>query len=277
MARKKIIRIVLIVAAVLFWHDLADAQNHGYVQSGQGGEELIEGQQAGDQEVPDPFAGVESADQYQAALNAMAGVVGVAGAADSTYTLGINDIIEISVIRHPEVSGEYMINNEGKIQYEFVGDINIAGMTKEEAKDLVTDHLSTYIVSPQVTVKILGYNSKIVYVYGEVGRPGKIFMRGDTITVREALLEAGLPLLSASLKRSVVITPSAQGDIEKKKIDVDALLYKGDLKENLVMNPGDTLYIPPTFLSKTMRAIQPVTAPISNAAGAGRSIYTGGF
>lgn len=276
-ALNTVMRTVLLIAAVVFRPEPAGAQNQGFIQGTPSQETAA---QQNSEEVPDPFAGVKSQAEYQAALNAMAagaGTVPPGLEADSNYTLGINDVIEVSVIRHPEVSGQYIINSEGRIQYEFVGDIPVSGLTKEEAKDLITDHLATYIVSPQVTVKILGYNSKVVYVYGEVGRPGKIFMRGDTITVREALLEAGLPLLSASLKKSVVITPSDQGEIEKKKIDVDALLYKGDLRENLVMNPGDTLYIPPTFLSKTMRAIQPVTAPISNAAGAARPIYTGGF
>ncbi|MBU4334615.1 MAG: polysaccharide biosynthesis/export family protein, partial [Candidatus Omnitrophica bacterium] len=46
---------------------------------------------------------------------------------ESTYTLGVNDVIQINVMRHPEVSGEFRINSEGKIQYEFVGDIVIQG------------------------------------------------------------------------------------------------------------------------------------------------------
>ena len=204
------------------------------------------------------------------------GAGGVAvGSGESTYTLGVNDILEITVIRHPEVSGQYLINNEGKIQYEFVGDIELSGLRKEQAKDVITDHVSTYIVSPDVSIKIVGYNSKIVYVYGEVASPGKIFMRGDTITVREALLAAGLPLLSASTKKCPLITPSADGKIGKKLVNINSLLYEGDLRENLVMKPGDTLYVPPTFLAKTMRAIQPVAAPIGTAAGTGRTITTG--
>jgi len=185
----------------------------------------------------------------------------------SRYTLGSTDIIEVSVMRHPEVSGQYEINTEGKIQYEFVGDIVVNGLTKDGAAKLITERLSEYIVNPEVTVKIVGYNSKIVYVVGEVGRPGKIFMRGNTITVREALLEAGLPLLSGVTKKSKLITPSENGKIARENVNVYALLYEGDLRQNLIMQPGDVLYVPPTFLTKTMRAISPVTAPISNTAG----------
>ncbi|HLF19146.1 MAG TPA: polysaccharide biosynthesis/export family protein [Candidatus Omnitrophota bacterium] len=195
----------------------------------------------------------------------------------SEYTLGFQDVIEVSVLRHDEVSGQYIINAEGDIQYEFVGDIKIAGLKKDQVKDLLVEKLSHYIISPEVTVKIVGYNSKILFVVGEVRSPGKIFMRGDTMTVREALVQAGLPLLSGKLKDARLITPDETGKAKVKKINVHKLLYEGDLRENLVMAPGDTLYIPPTFLAKTMRVIQPVAAPISAAGGAARNVYMPGF
>src|SRR5207244_7664839 len=104
-----------------------------------------------------------------------------AGALTSRYTLGPSDIVEIIVARHPEVGGKYVLNSEGKIQFEFLGDIHLAGLTKEDATQLLTKRLETYIIKPEVTVKILEYNSKVVYIVGEVGTPGKVFMRGDTI------------------------------------------------------------------------------------------------
>ena len=194
---------------------------------------------------------------------------------ESQYTLGKTDVIEIAVLRHPEVSGQFVINNEGKIQYEFIGDIRIEGLRKNEVKKLLVKNLSDYIVSPDVTIKIVGYNSKVVYVIGEVGRPGKIYMQGDTITVREALIQAGLPLLSAKATKSRLITPSQSGHPEKKNINVYKLLYEGDLRENLVMKPGDTLYLPPTIMAKALRVIQPVAAPIGTAASTGRTVTTG--
>ncbi|HOY08823.1 MAG TPA: polysaccharide biosynthesis/export family protein [Candidatus Omnitrophota bacterium] len=193
----------------------------------------------------------------------------------SRYTLGPTDVIQVSVMRHPEVSGDYFINQEGKIQYEFVGDIQITGKTKDEAAKLIAEKLSEYIISPEVSVKITGYNSKVVYVVGEVGRPGKIFMRGDTISIREALMQAGLPQLTGVTRKSRLITPSESGKADIRKVDVYALLYEGDLRENLEMKPGDVIYIPATFLTKAMRAIQPVAAPIGTAASTGRTVTTG--
>ena len=193
----------------------------------------------------------------------------------SKYTLGIEDVIQVSVLRHPEVSGQYVINGEGNIQYEFIGDVQVIGLTKDEIAKLLVEKLSNYIISPEVTVKIAGYNSKVVYVIGEVGRPGKIYMRGNTITIREALVQAGLPLLSAKGGKTLLITPSSDGHPQQKNVNVDKLLYKGDLRENLVMSPGDTLYVPPTLMAKALRVIQPVAAPVGTASGLGRTVTTG--
>jgi len=181
----------------------------------------------------------------------------------SSYTLGPNDVIEIAVMRHPEVSGQFPINAEGKIQYSFVGDVVVSGLTKEQAKEVIANRLAEYIINPEVTVTVIGYNSKIVYVVGEVGAPGKIYMRGDTMTAREALVQAGLPLLSGTLRKSWLITPSETKKGEKKEIDGYALMFEGDLRQNFTMKPGDVLFIPPTMLTKALRAITPVTRPVA--------------
>lgn len=190
--------------------------------------------------------------------------------ANGSYTLGPDDVINIVVMRHPEVSGEYTINKEGKIQYEFVGDVELAGLTKEKAVDLLAKKLSVYIIKPEISLKITGYNSKIVYVVGEVARPGRIPMHGDTITVRDALLEAGLPIIGTSATDSAsIFTPSASGHVIRKKVNVEALLYKGDLRQNYILHPGDCLYVPATFLAKAMRSISPVTQPVAEVGNAG--------
>jgi len=203
-----------------------------------------------------------------------AGPAGQITPEDSRYTLGANDVIEITVMRHPEVSGQFPINAEGKIQYNFVGDVVVSGITKEDAAKVIADRLAEYIVNPEVTIKIIAYNSKVIYVFGEVGAPGKVFMRGDTITIREALVQSGLPQLTGVLKKSWLITPSESGKVEKKPVNVYALMYEVDLRQNLVMNPGDVLFIPPTTMTKVLRAVTPVTTPVGNVAGTARTVAT---
>ena len=190
----------------------------------------------------------------------------------SQYTLGAEDVIEIIVRRHPEFSDKYTVNKEGKIQYKFVGDISVLGFTKAGLEKQLTKVLSEYIVEPDINVTILEYKSKVFYVIGEVGRPGEYYMRGNSVTVREAVIEAGLPTMSAAMRKCRLIRPDISGKPAKIKVDIYSVLYGGDLKKNIDMRPGDVLYVPATVMAKVMRVIAPVSAPISTAASTGRAV-----
>jgi len=271
---KILVLISLVLVAIISTIELAMAQNFGRPIADEKVNQEALKKTAPAAEAPVPTSTPEIADPTLPP-EVVSFVTELNTEGSSNYTLGPADVIEITVQRHPEVSGQFSINKEGKIQYQFVGDVHIANLTKDQLKEVITQRLSEYIINPEVSVKIIGYNSKVVYVIGEVGHPGKIYMQGDTITVREVLVQSGLPLLSASTRKCPLITPSADGNPKKIDVNVFALLYEGDLRENLVMKPGDTLYVPATILSKAMRVIQPVAQPVGASAETGRTVMTG--
>lgn len=182
------------------------------------------------------------------------------------YTLGPDDVIEISVMGHPEFSGTYPISLEGKIQYKFVGDIYVSDMTKLRLEDKIKDILASYVSNPHVNVTVKEFKSKAFYVIGEVGTAGKFYMRSDYITTSEAIVLAGLPTQAAAMRKAKIITPGVRGAVVRK-LNLYALLYEGNLKENLIMYPGDYLYVPSTVLAKFIRIFTPVATTIGLAAG----------
>jgi len=184
------------------------------------------------------------------------------------YTLGPDDVIKITVQNHPEVSGTYSVNLEGKIQIDMVGDVDVTGLSKKELEEKIGKLISNYVDNPDISVTILEYRSKVYYVIGEVGRPGKFFMRSESIPVREAVVEAGLPTLAAAMRKCRLITPGKNGKVITKDVDLYALLYGGNLEKNLEMHPGDFLYVPSTVMAKVLRVISPVTEPVTSAASA---------
>jgi len=184
------------------------------------------------------------------------------------YTLGPDDAVEISVMRHPEFSGVYPINQEGKLQYKFVGDLDVIGMTKQELEEKIGDVVSAYVNSPQVNVTVTEYRSKYFYVLGEVGAPGKYYMRAESMSVREAVFEAGLPTVSAAMRKCRLISPSFKGNGKTRGVDLYAVLYGGNLKKNILMHPGDVLYVPSTVMAKVLRVINPVASTVGVASSA---------
>ena len=191
------------------------------------------------------------------------------------YVLGPDDVIQIDVMRHPEFSGVYPVNLEGKIQYKFVGDIEVAGLNKKDLEDKLRNIIANFVVSPEINVTVLEYKSKVIYILGEVGQPGKYYMRSETIPVREALMLAGLPLQSAAMRKCRIISPDEKGRVKTRKVDVYSVLYGGDLRYNYEMRPGDVLYVPCTVMAKLIRVINPVTATVSGTAGVPAGVASG--
>ncbi len=191
------------------------------------------------------------------------------------YTLGPDDVIEITVQRHPEFSGVYPINQEGKLQYKFVGDIDVNGMTKQELENKIKDVISTYVNSQEVNVTVTEYRSKVIYVIGEVGMPGKYYMRSETMPIREAVVQAGLPTTSAAMRKCRLITPDITGRPKITSVDLYSVLYAGNLKKNIDMHPGDVLYVPSTVMAKIIRVITPAASTIGIASSTTDSATTG--
>ena len=196
----------------------------------------------------------------------MAYVTGVVGG-EGLYTLGRDDVIHIEIRDQPEFSGDFIVGFDGRIQYNYLGDVPIAGMTKYEVQQVLEKLLQQYVRVPVVTVTIVQYNSKVVYVIGEVNRPGKYIMRGDTIKLREAILAAGLPTHHAALSRTHVIKPDLENPLVRK-INLKRILYKGKLAQDVDLYPGEIIVVPSTVLSSINNFLSELLNPVTRAAAA---------
>lgn len=182
------------------------------------------------------------------------------------YTLGPNDVIQIEVLRHPEFSGKFLVNEEGKIQYKFVGDIEVKGLTKTQLADKLKTALAQYVISPEIDISIIEYGSKTFFVLGEVAIPGQHIMKAETISLRDAIYMAGLPTSNASMRKCKLITPSETGQPKVQSVNLYSLLYTGDLRKNVMIKAGDILYVPATVMAKVIRVISPATTVVGLSA-----------
>ena len=188
------------------------------------------------------------------------------------YTLGNGDVLQITVRNQPEFSGQFVIGPDGKIQYTFVGDIEATGLTKAQLKEKLIKELDRFVKVPEISIVITIYNSKNVYVLGEVARPGKYPMKGDAISLRDAIVDAGLPTREAALRR-IYIIKYAPKKPNFRKIDLFALLYRGKLKYNIDLFPGDIVVVPSTVPSEINRALNTLLSPVSQAAAVDALFY----
>ena len=85
----------------------------------------------------------------------------------------------------------YIVDNEGNIDFPLVGKLHVAGLTKNEAEQLVLSKIKPFLSDteiPIVTVRMINYKISVI---GEVNRPGMFTVANEKINILEALAQAG--------------------------------------------------------------------------------------
>jgi len=91
----------------------------------------------------------------------------------NVYTLGPGDQILIDVFGEEDLSMDFMLNDTGTLNYPFLGEIKVEGMSVVELERYITVGLKgRFLVDPDVTISVKEYRP--FYLNGEVARPGGI-------------------------------------------------------------------------------------------------------
>ncbi len=148
--------------------------------------------------------------------------------AEPVYELRAGDKLKVTVFGHSDLSGEFVINDDGQISLPLINDVIAAGATARDLEAAITDKLRPdYLKRPRVTVEVLSY--KPIYVLGEVNNPGAIPYASD-LTLISAIAQAGGYTYRA--KTSKVVVTRARGDNKQvTNASPDTVLYPGDVVE----------------------------------------------
>jgi len=159
-------------------------------------------------------------------------------------TLGPGDLVEVRVFQEADLSGAYRLSPEGTIDYPLCGKVALAGMTSSQAADALTQCLgSGYLRRPQVSVLIREYNSKKIFVFGEVQKPGT-FPYDENMSVVQAITLAG-GFTKVASRNSTIVTRIIDGQEKKIRVPVEDI---GNGRErNFLLKPGDIVFVPESF------------------------------
>lgn len=178
-----------------------------------------------------------------------------------TYRIGPRDLIRVDVRKDPTLSQNYIVTEEGNILLPNIGAVQVSNMTAFEAEQRINRILAEYIREPEAKVGVQDYRSKVIFVVGQVMNPGIIPMRADMLTLQEAVFLAGLPTPQAALQRTQVITPSRANNPIVRRIDLADIIYRGRLRENILLRPGDIVYVPARYSVNLTAAIHDLLRP----------------
>ncbi|PTL79225.1 polysaccharide biosynthesis/export family protein [Vitiosangium sp. GDMCC 1.1324] len=162
-------------------------------------------------------------------------------ATDTTgRTLGPGDLVDVRVFQEPDHSGVWAVSTEGTIDYPLCGKVHLAGRTSGTAADVLRGCLTRYLKHPEVSVVIREYNSKKIFVFGEVQKPGT-FSYEEGMTIIEAVTLAGGLTKLASPNGTQV---ARQGEGQQLKIRVPVKDIRDGAEKNFPLQPGDIVFVP---------------------------------
>jgi protein involved in polysaccharide export with SLBB domain len=161
------------------------------------------------------------------------------------YKLGINDVINIKVQGHEDLSFTTPISIDGTISFPNLGSIYVKDKTLAEVEEEITRKLAAgYIKSPVVTIYLHQSSSKRVYIHGELGRTGAIPFEKDMTVVMALSLAGGIR--DTGLYGTVKVRRAGEGRSGYKTIG-ESGLDKGIIKnkniEDMLLKSDDIVIV----------------------------------
>lgn len=177
------------------------------------------------------------------------------------YLLGPGDTIKVNVFEEEQFNGSQRILADGSITLPLVGAISVAGLTLEQASNVITQELSNLIKRPIVNVQLVNARPVRVTIVGEVQRPGTYAVSPEEAgsVVQGQVLGArtvGAPSLTDVISLAGGITETAQirnievirrqrgNDTRTITVDLWQLLQSGGGKGDITLRPGDRIVVP---------------------------------
>ena len=116
---------------------------------------------------------------------------------------------------------QYLVDNDGNIQFPIVGSLHVAGLTKNECQDLIKSKVKPYLAESENPVVTVSMSSYRVTVAGEVTRPSVVPVSTEKMSVLEALAQAGDLTIYGRRDNVLLIRENANGQKEAHRLNLN--------------------------------------------------------
>jgi len=179
-----------------------------------------------------------------------------------------NPAVAVSVAQSKgvqQIRGEHLIRPDGTVGLGTYGSVYVAGMTLPQVKACIEQHLSQFLLKPEVSVDVASFNSKWYYIITDFAGSGENVVRLPATgneTVLDAISQIG-GLSSVSSKKLWIARPAPPGAGVDQILPVDwkGITRRGQTRTNYQILPGDRVFVmsqPMTkFDTQLARSLQP--------------------
>ncbi|MCK0195592.1 polysaccharide export protein [Ancylobacter sp. 6x-1] len=170
----------------------------------------------------------------------------------SEYRLGGYDLVTVSVLGVPELTGDFQVGPDGTMSLPLLGQVHVAGLTPQQLQvKLATELGRKYLQSPQVSVSVKEYRSQRVTVEGAVNKPG-VFTLNNSTTLIQAVAMAEGTTRYAELQNTLVFR-TTNGQKSVARFDLDQV--RAGKAADPVMKAGDVVVITESQTKSALRDI----------------------
>lgn len=170
------------------------------------------------------------------------------------YRLRSGDVVDLNFPFTPEFNQTITLQPDGYVNLRGLGDLYIQDKTVPEVVGAVRDAYGKILRDPVVTVELKDFEKPYFIVGGEVTRPGKYDLRGDT-TIIQAVAIAG-DFKAQSKSSQVLLFRRVSDDwVEVRQVDIKHVIRSRNLTEDPHLRPGDMVFVPKNAWSKLDRFI----------------------
>jgi polysaccharide biosynthesis/export protein len=157
--------------------------------------------------------------------------------------LGAGDTVRITAYRHPDLTTEARLSEQGKVNVPMLGEITLQGMTPEQAAGHIADRLrqGNFLLNPQIGVAVVQARSRQVSVLGFVARPGRYVLDGSSARLSDVIAMAGG--LQETASDTVTVQRNLAGENETITIDLSSIMQHGDVSKNIEIRSGDSVFV----------------------------------
>jgi len=158
------------------------------------------------------------------------------------YVIGIEDVIEISVWKNPDLSKTVMVRPDGMISLPLVGEMKAAGLTPAQLRDALNEVLKEYQETVVTSVIVQEVNSYRIFILGEVMSPGTYTMTRRMSVIQAIALAGGFNPFAS--RKIVLVRENGNSMAEKIEIRFDDIIDTDARRDkNLILKPGDTVFV----------------------------------
>lgn len=157
------------------------------------------------------------------------------------YVIGPGDALDIVVWKEPTLSGSVKVRPDGFITVPLINEVQAAGKTTAQLRKTLEDGYQQYVASPFVTIRVANIVSTEIFLIGEVAKPGAYPATGNDSLLQLLTRAGGLTIFASQHDIKIV---RREGDsVTQYIVDYDAIV-KGDLKQDIILRPGDRIIVP---------------------------------